>query len=88
MNAIGLDALERWSWLVAEANGRAVVGMPGVRDPENRCDVFQPGTPGVYGDCGGDGHYVCRECSRLLVIECEYCDEAHAPRETCARGLQ
>ena len=64
---------ERWSWLVAEVNGRGVVGMPGVRDPENICDEFYPGEPQENNSCDGDGHYMCSECSKLKV--CGACGE-------------
>lgn len=60
-------ALERWSWLTAEVNGRAVLGMPGVRDPESPCDEFFPGKPSATNTCNGDGHYMCEECSKMLV---------------------
>lgn len=38
-------------------------GVKGVRDPDNRCDMFTPGTP--TGACWGDGHYLCNECERF-----------------------
>jgi hypothetical protein len=55
------DALQRWAWLVAEVNGRAVLGQPGMRDPDAPCDDFNPGTPS--GECRTDGHYMCDECT-------------------------
>lgn len=62
-------ALQRFSWLVHEVNGRQVVGMPGVRDPENPCEAFQPGKPG--GTCETDGHYICDECTeRATCADC------------------
>lgn len=60
MKVTAVDALDRWSWLVAEINGRAIVGQPKVRDPEYPCDDFAPGTPN--GDCATDGHYLCGGC--------------------------
>lgn len=42
------------------------VGTPGVRDPNNRCDMFSPGKP-TNGGCQGDGHYLCAECMLLEV---------------------
>ena len=37
------------------------LGVPGRRDPKFPCENFAPGKPG--GDCQGDGHYLCGECS-------------------------
>lgn len=37
-----------------------------VRDPNNRCDSFEPGTSGS-GECNGDGHYLCKECKEKKV---------------------
>lgn len=66
-------ALERWSWLTAEANGRGVVGQPGIRDPEHPCAHFVPGEPSHINECEGDSHYMCKECLHLLV--CDICGE-------------
>jgi hypothetical protein len=68
-------SLQSWAWLVDEVNDRATLGHPGVRDPEARCDAFDPvadidwlglrrTSPGD-GDCHSDGHYLCLGCSRL-----------------------
>lgn len=51
----------RWNELYHYANGRATVGMAGVRDPEDPCAEFRPGVPA--GECSTDGHYLCRECA-------------------------
>ncbi len=63
------EALRLWAILEAEVNGQCIVGMPGVRDPEHPCDVFDPLPEGEHpdgrGDCLSDGHYMCRECRRL-----------------------
>ena len=64
MTATEFDALDRWIWLVAELNGRGVVGAPGVRDPEHPCKQFDTGSTIASADCDGDGHYLCRECAR------------------------
>lgn len=61
------SALQRFSWLVHEVNGRSVVGMPGVRDPEHPCEAFSPGKPG--GTCLTDGHYLCDECAERKTCE-------------------
>lgn len=66
-------ALERWSWLTAEVNGRVVFGMPAVRDPEHPCSDFDPGDPSPIASCEGDGHWMCSECARLIV--CRECGE-------------
>ena len=42
------------------------VGTPGVRDPNNPCDMFSPGKP-TNGGCQGDGHYLCAGCMLLEV---------------------
>src|SRR5690606_4994163 len=85
-------SLQRWNWLIAELNGRAIVGMPGVRDLDDEgnlsrdnCDAFDPGTPG--GTCSTDGHYMCDECTERKTCDggcgkrpsqCE-CPESEAP---------
>jgi len=46
-----------WSRRIARADGL----LPGVRDLDNPCDMFSPGTP-TDGGCEGDGHYLCRQC--------------------------
>ena len=38
-------------------------GEPGVRDPDNRCDMYSPGKP-TNGECQGDGHHLCGMCAR------------------------
>lgn len=43
-------------------------GTPGVRDPDNPCEVYTPGIPGE-GDCMSDGHYLCLECSERVEVE-------------------
>jgi len=64
-------ALQRWAELVALVNGRTIVGMAGVRDPDARCEDFEPGEPTVNGDCITDGHYMCDECTRRATCpEC------------------
>lgn len=50
----------------ADAVCTEAVGTPGVRDPNNRCDMFSPGKP-TNGGCQGDGHYLCAECMLLEV---------------------
>lgn len=39
-------------------------GLPGIRDRDNRCNVFEPRPrqPRDFHDCHGDGHYLCKEC--------------------------
>jgi hypothetical protein len=38
-------------------------GVPGQRDAGAPCIEFRPGTP-RDGDCDGDGHYLCDQCSK------------------------
>jgi hypothetical protein len=61
--AVALFAYRRW----AVPNGRKPVGLPGNRDPENPCVVYEPRPvePGDFADCQGDGHYLCKECCHL-----------------------
>lgn len=71
-------SLDRWSWMVAELNGKIVFGMPGVRDPDHPCEAFDPGEPSLGGGCEGDSHYMCLECKHMIV--CGGCRER---RENC-----
>ena len=75
------DALAR-----AINNAPSRVGDAGVRDPEFPCAAFDPlpdrAKPDGTGDCHGDGHYMCRECSRLSAAsdnwptnECPECPQ-------------
>lgn len=41
------------------------MGMPGVRDPEHPCKVFDGRGYDGSGRCLSDGHYMCVECSEL-----------------------
>ena len=43
-------------------------GLPGIRDPDNRCAIFEPRKRelGDFSDCQGDGHYLCQECCHLI----------------------
>jgi len=36
------------------------------RDPEHPCECFTPGEPGIFGNCYGDGHYLCLECEEYV----------------------
>ena len=70
-----MSALESWRLLVAHANGRAVVGAVGIRDPEFPCEGYQPTeSPDLLGlrvtapgggSCDSDGHYLCVGCRNL-----------------------
>lgn len=73
-----------WEALYRAVNSSpARIGDPGVRDPEAPCEVFDPLPEGVYpsgrGDCMGDGHYLCHECSRLSA------DSERWPTMPCRR---
>jgi hypothetical protein len=50
-------------------------GDPGVRDPENPCDHFDPGETVGNPQCYGDGHYMCKECRHLVPEEPEESEE-------------
>lgn len=59
-----------WASLIRALNDAPpMCGDAGVRDPEYPCDAFDPlpdrVKPTGRGDCMGDGHYMCRECSML-----------------------
>ena len=43
-------------------------GLPGIRDPDSRCDIYEPRKRelGDFNDCQGDGHYLCQECCHLI----------------------
>jgi hypothetical protein len=70
-----MKTLEAWRLLEAEVNGRQVVGMPGVRDPEHPCEEYVPTedadllglwiTAEGSGSCDSDGHYLCGGCRQL-----------------------
>lgn len=47
-----------------EAERRPPDGTQGVRDADAPCVHFAPGMPA--GDCGGDGHRLCKECRRRV----------------------
>lgn len=52
----------------ATPKSRMPTGVPFNRDPKSPCSLYEPRDrqPGDYGDCEGDGHYLCRECCHLL----------------------
>ncbi len=85
-----------WRGLVHEVNGgRPPDGLPGIRDVDAPCDVFEPvGAPWEYatgtGDCETDGHYICRECVHISLRAvrrksdlCEECGAAFSARGEC-----
>lgn len=79
-----MSALEQWRWLEAELNGRELVGMRGVRDPESPCDGFDGRGFDGHGRCDSDGHYLCVECSELSADAprfTEYGEEGRADAE-------
>lgn len=45
--------------------GVALLGRPGFRDPDGRCDEFDGKGYDGKGTCHSDGHYLCDECSHL-----------------------
>jgi hypothetical protein len=60
-----MSPIEQWNTLVHQVNGREVLGMVGVRDPEGPCDKFNGKGYDGSGSCHSDGHYLCVECSHL-----------------------
>lgn len=77
------DFLRRWNELYRAANGILAVGTPGVRHPDDPCDLFEPGEPSLY-DCNGDGHYMCLECAHLCV--CRECGAREGDDECACDG--
>lgn len=53
---------------LAKAQPKAPTGIPLMRDPDNRCEIFEPRPrlDGDFHDCHGDGHYLCRECCHFV----------------------
>lgn len=58
-----------WVWVAriavrhAYKRGRIPVGLPGHRDPDNKCREYFPVLkPSGKGPCESDGHYLCSEC--------------------------
>lgn len=86
--------MRQWAILEAQVNGRAIVGMAGVRDPDAPCDAFDPLPEGEHptgeGGCMSDGHYMCAEC-RLFSkrsetwpkVSCPTCRERGRVVEFC-----
>jgi hypothetical protein len=63
-----IEELER---IIKEHSDKQVfVGDVGVRDPEFRCEEFEPGKPSG-SECFGDGHYLCQECIHLVPEKVE-----------------
>lgn len=60
-----MSALHAWAELVANVNGRTVLGQVGVRDPDGVCEEFDGRRYDGSGGCHSDGHYLCIECSHL-----------------------
>lgn len=54
-----------------EPSRRPPVGLPLMRDPDHRCNAYEPRPRqlGDWRDCESDGHYLCKEC-------CHYVGEA------------
>ena len=68
-----------WQALYEELNGIHTFALRGVRDTQYPCETFDPTTtrPTGDGECMGDGHYLCLECSHLSARSerwpCEPC---------------
>jgi hypothetical protein len=62
-----------WLWLcrfaykkMKESVNPLPVGIPGMRDPENKCAGYTPRKwrmGDAQPDCESDGHYLCNECA-------------------------
>ena len=62
-----------WLWLLRfsykklrDFNNPLPVGIPGMRDPENKCTGYTPRkwrARDAQPDCESDGHYLCNECA-------------------------
>lgn len=76
-------AMLAWAELEASVNGRSLVGMDGVRDPDGPCHLYTSayakGEPRSFdGSCDTDGHYLCPECphmSERAAIERGYVED-------------
>lgn len=56
-------ALARFAWRrLTKPGGRIPDGVPGIRDPEARCNAYSPRKrTNQDWECPGDGHYLCKE---------------------------
>lgn len=60
------EALQNWEALRRFVNSEPpLFGAVGVRDPEYPCAEFDGKNYDGRGDCKSDGHYLCKECSKL-----------------------
>lgn len=80
-----MSSIARWAELEAAVNGRVLVGMEGVRDPDFRCEGFrradqEPKDARSARDCDTDGHYLCDDCIHISD------KEARRRRGECACG--
>jgi hypothetical protein len=76
------------------------LGQPGVRDPDNVCDAFTPGKPGLHSACNTDGHYLCDSCherktcagcgQRPMLCACLSCSRCrlYPPGSVCLNALE
>lgn len=63
INLLSYVTIRLWR-LCAKATPKAPVGLPYMRDPDNRCPIYEPRKrmPGDFRQCYGDGHFLCKEC--------------------------
>lgn len=59
-----------WKWLTLFAYQQIKedpiinIGIPGIRDKDNPCDLYQPKKKKIpFADCESDGHYLCKKCA-------------------------
>lgn len=60
-----------WCWRRSKAKTGIPCGIPGHRDPDAPCPGYEPRPRemGDWGDCRGDGHYLCEECCHRYVFD-------------------
>lgn len=78
-------AMLAWAELEASVNGRSLVGMDGVRDPDAPCELFvsayAKGDERPFdGTCDTDGHYLCPECPQMSMAAAR--NRGHVEDET------
>lgn len=68
-------AVAKWSLARLKRYGKLPTGLPGHRDPENKCPGYQPreiqDSWAWYRDCETDGHYLCVKCIHRRISETE-----------------
>jgi len=81
-----------WRSLLAELNGRAPDGTPGVRDVDAPCDAYKPVEMAMAadadGNCETDGHYLCADGRSVCMHISRGALRRHRDRcEACGTAL-